>query len=148
MAILKSSSFGGDIMLVILACDGAGRTKTWKMEGEIPQLRFTVDTGNEGTKGFLAGEEIPASLQTPIFLEAWTDWIAFRRKNRWSTKPSFLALKIKTFSEWGPEDAAVAMRQSIEQNYQGTFKPNQFTRRHVVKAMKPEIPEMKGGVPF
>ncbi|MFH1743482.1 MAG: hypothetical protein ABIH23_31135, partial [bacterium] len=62
-------------MLVILACDGAGRTKTWKLEGEIPQLRITVDADVSAVKG-KTQEKIPASLQTPPFLDAWNEWKA------------------------------------------------------------------------
>jgi hypothetical protein len=117
------------------------------MEGEISQLKVTVEP--EGVNAGKQDEEIPKNLQNPVFLEAWRDWKIFRRKNRWSMKPSFLALKLKTFSEWGPDLSAEAMRQSINQGYQGVFKPNDFTRRRLPsKAMKPDIPEIAEGVPF
>jgi hypothetical protein len=135
-------------MLVVLACDSNGRTKTWKLEGEIPQLQISL---GETPEKSLDTDQIPANLQDPEFLAAWNDWKSFRKKNRWTTKPAFLEQKLKTFSEWGPDLSAEAMRNSIEQGYQGVFKPNCFTRRKAIpKAMKADIPELKlnGGVPF
>jgi hypothetical protein len=67
---------------------------------------------------------VPESLNTPGFLAAWADWIAYRAERRLSAyKPKGLAAQYAKLAEWGSVAAADAIRESIRNQWQGIFEP-------------------------
>lgn len=67
---------------------------------------------------------VPRELDTPEFRETWAKWIANRRSHRWPMGADFARTKLEAFTRYGPKASASAMRESIEQGYQGCFPEN------------------------
>lgn len=69
----------------------------------------------------------PIALKLPscIPADAWANWIAYRRENRWSVKERTVREQIAKLEAWAregirPEDA---IRECISNGYQGLFPP-------------------------
>ncbi len=66
--------------------------------------------------------DFPAGLDVPEFIEAWTDWVNYRRERKLPkyTSKGF-SLQMKTLLAMGAEKAVAAIENSIKQNYNGIF---------------------------
>lgn len=70
---------------------------------------------------------IPASLNTPEFIEAWNRWNKQREDTKkWQTSGS-VELQLKKCEEWGTARAIASLNNSIANTYQGLFEPSQST---------------------
>ena len=58
--------------------------------------------------------DIPHSLQTPEFFEAWELWIKFRRQERYSCRTITLNHQLKTLSAYAPAIAIAAIHRAID----------------------------------
>lgn len=65
----------------------------------------------------------PESLNTAEFVEAWKDWVAYRKEKGQTLKPTTIKAQIETMKDWGAVDAVASIRQSIRQGWQGIFEP-------------------------
>ncbi len=74
-------------------------------------------------KGAVAEYVIPFTLDTPPFVAAWKDWIAFRREERLSIKPRCLQAQLDFLADLGPEKAVESIRRSIRAGWKGVFEP-------------------------
>jgi len=68
--------------------------------------------------------EIPAELNTPAFLAAWSDYLAFRRERRLPKLiPRSQAAQLAKMARWGCNAAIQSIRETIAQGWQGLFEP-------------------------
>jgi hypothetical protein len=68
--------------------------------------------------------EIPDNLKTDEFMQAWGEWLAYRRVRKLSAyKPQTADKQLAELSEWGHDEAIHAINDSIRQNWQGLFPP-------------------------
>lgn len=81
--------------------------------------------------------EIPESLKTPEFIEAWTDWVRFRRKKRCPLSEESVTRQLKMLSAFSPEVAIKVLDHSITNDYQGLF-PDRI-RNVVSQDRKPSL---------
>lgn len=79
---------------------------------------------------------IPDSLNTPTFLAAWEEWLAFRREARHTVKPNYLVARLAELAKLGPDLAAQCLDYSTNNRYQGLF-PDRFTNRQKQQNLKP-----------
>jgi len=67
--------------------------------------------------------QIPAELNTAEFLAAWSEWFAYRRERKlkpWAART--INGQLARLSKLGPERAVAAIRNSIDNGYQGIFE--------------------------
>lgn len=64
---------------------------------------------------------IPASLQTPEFVQAFADWMQHKRERGETYRPTGLAALLKKLDALGPDAAAAAISNSIASNYAGIY---------------------------
>ena len=68
--------------------------------------------------------EFPASLDTPDFRTAWTEYLAFRRENKFrEPQPMSVSKQFRAMEKWGVVAAISAIENTIRNNYQGIFEP-------------------------
>lgn len=67
--------------------------------------------------------ELPESLQTDDFRNAWLAWCQHRREIRKKLTPTAVRQQLCDFVKMGPIRAAAAIRNSIAGGYQGIFEP-------------------------
>lgn len=65
--------------------------------------------------------DLPEALDTDAFRKVWTEWLAFRREHRWTTRTDWRAKQLKMLAPHGPVVAAMALEQSMAQGWQGVF---------------------------
>lgn len=66
--------------------------------------------------------ELPLSLDTPKFRQAWDDLQAYRRERRLPAwKDRTIALNLANAAEVGPEQAAADIRMTIQNGWNGLF---------------------------
>jgi len=74
---------------------------------------------------FEDGDELPESLKTPEFIEAYKVLKQYRTERRGKKlTPTGEQQQLKKFSEWGSARACAAIYHSIANNWQGVFEPN------------------------
>jgi len=66
--------------------------------------------------------DLPDNLKNDAFLNAWKDWLAYRRERRLSTKPMTLRRQAEMLSRHTVADACAIIEQSITQGWQGLFE--------------------------
>lgn len=70
--------------------------------------------------------EIPESLRTEEFIAIWTEWIAFRKKRRWSVDQSTcLSRQLKSLQGLPTQAAVECVDLSLRSGWQGIF-PEKF----------------------
>jgi hypothetical protein len=67
--------------------------------------------------------EIPVSLQTEHFLEAWSEWQQHRREKGHKLTPLTARRQIAMLEKMGPVASVASINQSIEKGWQGLFEP-------------------------
>ena len=77
--------------------------------------RGTVVVGNESFP-------VPANLNTPEFLEAWSEWDEFRREVRKKLTKSSVKKQLKELSAMGLPAAIESINQSIKNGWTGLFE--------------------------
>ncbi len=94
--------------------------------------------------------EVPAPLNTEEFSAVWTEWLTYRRRHRWSTRPDWAARQLKMLAAHGPAIAIAALQQSMAQGWQGVF-PDKVRREPpppdgipVDRTPPPKDPELVG----
>lgn len=77
---------------------------------------------------FVADEEpdgesipVPAQLDTPAFMDSWTNWLKYRRSKRKKVTAAAATIQLKRLAEVGPEIAIQAIEEAIANDYQGLF---------------------------
>ena len=73
--------------------------------------------------------DIPESLQTPEFLEAWADFLADRKGRRKAVTPLAAKRLLAKCLSWGPDKAIRSIGSSIESGWTGLFDPDQSGRK-------------------
>ena len=81
---------------------------------------------------------IPLLLDTPIFHEAWVDWVQHRKEIGKPLKPTTIKSQLKTFEKMGVDAAICQIRNTINQGYQGLWnaKSNKQSDRRKVQSSK------------
>lgn len=69
---------------------------------------------------------IPEELRAEPFTATWNEWIAFRRKKRYSCEAPCLARQLKSLAPLGPRLATECVELSLRCGYRGIF-PEKFT---------------------
>ena len=69
--------------------------------------------------------QIPPTLDTPEFREAWREYIAHRRDLRHRLTPRSARMQLRKLAAIGPERAVAAIEHSIANGYRGIFEPPQ-----------------------
>ena len=64
---------------------------------------------------------IPSNLQTPRFLAAWAEWLAYRKESRKRVTPRGLTMQLRKLSAAGEAAAVAAIEDSISNEYSGLF---------------------------
>jgi hypothetical protein len=83
--------------------------------------------GMEGKGAEVATAPVfPDSLNTPDFLKAWSDYIAYRSESKMKPlKPRSIDATIQELAGWGEASAITAIRETIRNGWQGIFAPKQ-----------------------
>ena len=66
--------------------------------------------------------QLPKSLDTPEFIEAWTDWEEHRKQSKKKLTPLATSKQLKMLSEIGSARAVAAINHSIANGYQGIYE--------------------------
>lgn len=66
--------------------------------------------------------EVPAPLNIPVFLKAWSDWIKYRLEIKHKLTESTASKQLAMLAKHTPEIAAEMLNQSIVQGWQGIFE--------------------------
>lgn len=75
-------------------------------------------------------DPFPPELDNPLFVDAWNDWIDYRKERRIPTyKAKAHAAQLRELASWGCEAAIASIRESIRQNWQGLFPPKSLPAR-------------------
>ena len=68
----------------------------------------------------------PDPLNTPAFIAAWGEWVAYRRQRRLSVlQPASVAAQWQRLAVMGHDQAIAAIQHSIANAYQGIFEPKE-----------------------
>lgn len=59
----------------------------------------------------------------PKLLEAWQDWIAYRKEIKEPLGPVAAKLHLRKLEEWGQDKFILAIETSINRNWMGLFEP-------------------------
>ena len=81
---------------------------------------------------------IPDELAAEAFLEAWQEWIVFRKEIKKPLAETTKSKQLKKLSAWGVEKSVRALTRSIEQGWQGIFDPDE---KRGAKRTSPKIGE-------
>jgi hypothetical protein len=80
---------------------------------------------NEKKKKGAEDVDIPESLNTPAFRDAWAQWLAWRRsEKRVSVTLTAATRQLAKLARFGPEKAICSIEHSIAQDWQGLFDPD------------------------
>jgi hypothetical protein len=113
-------------------CNGASVTKplTTEQDSTDTSVLRTEGRGSrrKAPKDATAQVLIPDQLAAPVFLAAWEAWLAFRREDRHTVKPAYLAGRLAELEPLGPDLAAQCLAYSTSNRYQGLF-PERFVKR-------------------
>lgn len=75
-----------------------------------------------------AGVELPEGLQAEPFPAAWSEWLAYRRERRLSSRDRTLRAQLASLAPLGPVAAAECVGLSIRQGWQGLFPERMAAR--------------------
>ena len=64
---------------------------------------------------------VPSELQTDGFRQVWAQWVARRKKKKWSTDAECLGAQLAELVKLGPDLAIKCIELSIKNGYQGIF---------------------------
>jgi Helix-turn-helix domain len=101
-----------------------GTLTTKELPIELPKARKRASGSFSDLPSKTADPPIPSALQTPAFLEAWAEWLQYRRQIKKALKPLSQTKQLKEFQSWGPDRAIAAINHSIARSYQGPYEPN------------------------
>ena len=68
--------------------------------------------------------EIPSTLSSPEFTEAWADWCAYKRERGQTLRSRTAKAQLGEMSGWGESVAIAAIRKSIVNGWTGVFQPD------------------------
>ena len=68
--------------------------------------------------------EIPPTLSTPEFIEAWADWCAYKRERGQTLRSRTAKAQLAEMNGWGESVAIAAIRKSIVKGWTGVFQPD------------------------
>jgi hypothetical protein len=116
---------------VWLAADPLGKLSIRSTILEDPPLRFTQgDTRMDhpcpicrGSGILVIEQQIPESLDSPEFLDAWAEWLAYRRQKRQNLTDLTAKRQLKVLTGLGITEAVKAIHQSITHGWTGLFAP-------------------------
>lgn len=70
--------------------------------------------------------DLPDNLNRPDFIEEWDLWCEYRRGRNQSMSPTYLTIAFKTLSEWGPDRAIAALKNSRESWWIKIVEPKKY----------------------
>jgi len=68
---------------------------------------------------------IPPELNTPAFVDLWTQWQSLRREQHRPVTPTAARGQLAKLANWGVVRAVNAIRHSISNGWQGIFEPKE-----------------------
>ena len=72
---------------------------------------------------------VPATLDTPQFHAAWTEWLAYRRERKLTLTHRTIAKQLAALEAWGEPAAIQAIGDAIRGGWQGLFEPKPDGRK-------------------
>jgi len=78
-------------------------------------------------KGGVGGINIPTSLNTTEFTEAWKNWVQHRKEIKKPLTVKSVEMQMKEFVAWGPTGAVEAIEYTIKKGWQGIRRPENET---------------------
>lgn len=66
--------------------------------------------------------DFPPSLNTPVFLEVWNNWIEYRKETKHKLTPSTIKSQLKMLEKFGSNIGSEMINQSIQNGWQGIFE--------------------------
>ena len=82
------------------------------------------DKVKDKDKGDARGKKIDIPFEDPRFVESWNQYLDMRKELKIkSLKPTALKAKFKEFEEWGLEMSIQSLKESLKNQWQGTFAP-------------------------
>lgn len=98
---------------------GSENTVSEKTEREKENTETKKAAGAAG-----GAADVPLPFDSPEFVSAWGDWLAYRRERRLTAyKPTSLKAQFAELAAWGEAGAIASIRESIRQQWQGLFPP-------------------------
>lgn len=128
------------------------RARTLPTAGKEQIKEGYKEGGVEGTtKGTIkenhGGLEIPISLSTVEFLEAWKEWVEYRteagKKYHWVTTSRVFRKSLQKCEKWGIERSIAAIDVSIEMGWRGLFE-SQYQKPTSSKSSNGELVDADG----
>lgn len=77
----------------------------------------------EGKRVEVATVELPTSLDTPEFRQAFDEWREYKREKGQAYKPKGLKNLLRKLTEMGPSRSIEAIQTSMSNNWSGLFEP-------------------------
>lgn len=90
---------------------------------EAPSGQPLDQVSNQEKKPKGALPDVPLLLNTPEFLKAWADWIAYRKEAKKPVTPLSAAKQFAMLEALGPDRAVLSINSSIQNQWQGLFEP-------------------------
>lgn len=82
--------------------------------------------------------EIPELLRTKEFLDAWENWLTYRKEKRKPVSTMAAKQQLQNCLEWGVVPAIQSIKDSIANDYQGLF-PTKLSSRSVPATTKSQM---------
>jgi hypothetical protein len=118
------------------ADDSQRKRRVRKMSAKRPQssgqnadqIREKIIDKREDNKDTIQAvvlSELPDSLNTPEFSEAWNLWKKHRVEIKHPLKPTMASQQLAKFEEWGVERSIAAIRFTVLKGWQGIKEPDE-----------------------
>jgi len=68
-------------------------------------------------------ESLTLPFSSERFKESWDSWLKYQKERKKKLTPSTISINFGRFQKWGESKSIEAIRQSIENGWQGIFEP-------------------------
>lgn len=103
--------------------DTTGQNKT-------PGAANAAGSDNEPPKDSSPVDQLPPELDQPAFHAAWSEWIAYRKERRLTTRERTMSAQLHSLAPLGPSAAVECVRASIRNGWQGLFPEKCKAKNH------------------
>ena len=110
----------------------------FSLESTEPEPTPTKSPSRKQPKAAPEPEQIPAALNTPEFLAAWTSWQQHRRELKKPLTPTATQQQMAKLREWGPAQAIIALNNSIASGWTSLYLPSAPSKPPPVAAPPPK----------
>lgn len=102
--------------------DSYERVTKWREEKRnVTQRNSKICTDKDKDKEKKEGAKAPDKLNVPVFLDAWKEWLIYRKEIKHPLTERTAIKQLKDLEKYTPEVAAAMINQAILKGWQGFF---------------------------